>query len=84
MEERFIGIGKESARRYVEGLGIELTEELEAKCIDASWNWFVADMCDDYSRTLGEQGAIRKSMVEYLVGLGADPTKVAEMTRYRA
>jgi hypothetical protein len=60
MEERFIEIGKEEANtlRYLNP-GHTFREDLDNYMAEVRWNWFIADMSDDYSRTRAEQRAIR-------------------------
>jgi hypothetical protein len=67
MEERFVQIGIEDADKLRElNPGHEFPAELADLCADWSWNWFVADMSDDYSKTLGEQRALRNAIHQRL------------------
>ena len=67
MEDRFIQIGEDRAKE-LRKLNPEATlpENLAELCTRWSWDWFIADMSDDYSRTRGEQNAIRNEVHQKL------------------
>jgi len=66
MEDRFYAIGKEDADKMRElNPGHEFpVEDLDLYMAKVAWNWFIADMCDDYSKTIREQHGIANKVYE--------------------
>lgn len=66
MEDRFLQIGIEFAAELARQENIKCDDELIKFCQEYKWLWFVAEMSDDYSRTLQEQEALTKRMNKYI------------------
>jgi len=66
MEDRFLVAGKELAQQIVEDNDIELTEQLVKVCQSYKWNWYCAEMSDDYSKTLREQHQLNEDLQRYI------------------
>jgi hypothetical protein len=66
MEERFVDLGKDLACEMRElNPGITFPGDLDASMAEIRWDWFIADMSDDYfGRTLPEQAAIKRRVHE--------------------
>ena len=65
-EARFIKIGDDHANQICELHSIKNSDWFREQCRRYKWLWFIAEMSDDYSRTLQEQEALHLEFVRYI------------------